>query len=101
MKRSTGVKERKSFKEYLEWKTQIQTGLGQEYIFTQAHRFVCMYMYMYIYIKIYKFLQTVLCNIREKKRPNSIIQHFKWIIRKNQKLKNTFPSTADILLYFY
>lgn len=64
MKRSTGVRERKSLKVGLEQRNRIKEGLGQEYIHTCAHICVC----MHIHIKMhYKFVQIVLCNTHEKK----------------------------------
>lgn len=48
MKRSTGVRERKSLKVRLDQRNWIKAGLGQEYIHTHAHMCVCMHVYVSI-----------------------------------------------------
>lgn len=59
MKRSTGVRDRKSLKVRCEQRTQIKAGLGQECIQTHAHVCICMHVYIYTHIKMqYKFVQT-------------------------------------------
>lgn len=78
MKRSTGVRERKSLKVGLEQRNWVKAGLGQEYIHTYAH--ICVCMHRHIHIKMhYKFVQIVLCNTHEK-RQHFIIQDIKGIV---------------------